>query len=105
MICLCHMRLRRAMVLQKVPDSVLPFQSVFWPYGAYIGFGGSLFFIFFQGWTSFVPWNVEAFFMNYIVLVLFVVLAAGWKLWHKTKWVKLEEADLLSGRRDVHARE
>lgn len=89
------------MALQKVPLSILPFQSALFPYGAYAGFGGSCFFILFQGWTSFAPWSISAFFMNYIVIALFVILALGWKLWHKTKWVKLEEADLLSGRRGV----
>jgi amino acid transporter len=105
MICLCHIRVRRAMALQNVPVSVLPFQAILWPYGTYVGFAVSLFFIIFQGWTSFVPWDVGAFFMNYIVFVLFVVLAASWKLLKKTQWVKLAEADLSSGRRDVHRRE
>jgi amino acid transporter len=87
------------MALQNLPVSVLPFQATFWPYGAYVGFGSSFFFIIFQGWTSFAPWNTSAFFRNYIVIVLFIALTAGWKLWHKTKWVKLKEADLLHGRR------
>jgi len=89
------------MALQNLPVSVLPFQAAFWPCGAYLSFGVSFFFIFFQGGTAFVPWNTSAFFMNYITIMLFIVLAVGWKLWHKTKWVKLEEVDLLDGRRDL----
>lgn len=89
------------MALQNLPVSILPFQAAFWPYGAYLGFGGSLFFIIFQGWTSFVPWNASAFVRNYLVIVLLMILMAGWKLWHKTKWVKLKQVDLLRGRRDM----
>jgi amino acid transporter len=89
------------MALQKLPVSVLPFQAALWPYGAYLGFWGSLFFIFFQGWTAFAPWDTSSFFMNYVVMILFAVLTVGWKLWHKTKWVNLEEVDLLYGRRDI----
>jgi len=89
------------MALQNLSVSVLPFRAAFWPYGAYLGFGGSFFFILFQGWTSFAPWKISAFFMNYIVIILFIILTAGWKLWHKTKWVKLKEVDLLHGRRDM----
>ena len=58
------------MALQKVPVSVLPFHAAFWPYGAYLGFGGSFFFIFFQGWTSFAPWRTSTFLMNYLVIFL-----------------------------------
>lgn len=105
MICFCHIRLRRAMASQKIPDSELPFRGFLWPYGTYIGFGGSIFFIIFQGWTSFVPWDTKSFFMNYIVLILFFILTIGWKLWHRTKWVKVEEADMLSGRRNAPIRE
>lgn len=93
------------MALQNVTVSVLPFQAFLWPYATYIGFAVSVFFIIFQGWTSFVPWDVEGFFMNYIVLMLFVALAASWKLWKKTEWVNLAEADISSGRRDVRGSE
>ncbi|CAG8943060.1 unnamed protein product [Penicillium salamii] len=99
-ICFCHIRLRKAMRLQNISRSRLPYQAQLWPYGAYLGFGGSVFFIFFQGWTSFAPWSVESFFMNYIIVVVFVLLASSWKIFHKTKWVQLESVDLVSGRRD-----
>lgn len=94
------MRLRKAMQLQNISTSVLPYRASFSPWGRYLGFGISIFFVFFQGWTSFAPWSVEKFFMNYIVVIVFIVLAISWKLAHKTKWVNLETADLVSGRRD-----
>ncbi|KAE8155080.1 amino acid permease/ SLC12A domain-containing protein [Aspergillus avenaceus] len=98
-ICLCHLRVRKAMRLQQIPDSILPYRSGIWPWGTYLGLGVSLFFIFFQGWTSFAPWDLQAFFMNYIIVVVFMLLAAIWKVVKRTQWVRLETADLVSGRR------
>ncbi|KAJ5781505.1 uncharacterized protein N7518_009988 [Penicillium psychrosexuale] len=100
-ICLCHIRIRKAMRLQNVSVSILPYQAQFWPYGAYLGFGISVFFIFFQGWTSFAPWSVQKFFMNYVIVVVFIFLAISWKFWHKTSWVQLNTVDLMSGRRHI----
>ncbi|KAL4969457.1 amino acid permease/ SLC12A domain-containing protein [Aspergillus stella-maris] len=99
-ICLCHIRVRKAMALQNIPSSSLPYRAAFWPWGAYAGLVVSIFFIFFQGWTSFAPWSVEDFFMNYIVVVFFILCFVTWKVWHRTQWVRLERADLFSGRRD-----
>ncbi|KAL4899788.1 hypothetical protein BDW74DRAFT_188931 [Aspergillus multicolor] len=98
-ICFCHIRFRKALRYQDIPTSTLPYKAAFWPLGAYIGFGVSVFFILFQGWTAFAPWNVENFFMNYIIVLVFGLLFGSWKVWHRTKWVQLEDADLRSGRR------
>ncbi|KAJ5333897.1 uncharacterized protein N7506_007680 [Penicillium brevicompactum] len=99
-ICLCHIRLRKAMQLQNMSPSVLPYRTGTWPWGAYLGFGISVFFVFFQGWTSFAPWSVQNFFMNYIIVIVFIVLGVSWKIAKKTHWVRLETADLVTGRRD-----
>lgn len=99
-ICFCHIRVRRAMQLQNVSESLLPFKAAFWPWGAYSGLGISVFFIFFQGWTAFAPWNVEEFFMNYVIVLVFVLLFGTWKVWYRTLWVRLDSADLMSGRRN-----
>ena len=37
--------------------------------------------------------------INYILLVAFVLFVVGFKVWKKTKWVKLHEMDISSGRR------
>lgn len=70
---------------------------------AWCGLAGNVFFVFFQGWTSFVPWDIERFFMNYIVVIIFLVLGIAWKVYHKTRFVRSREADLVSHRRDILA--
>lgn len=99
LICLCHIRMRRALKLQGVSVDTLPFQAPGSPYVAYVGLVGNVFFVFFQGWTSFAPWDVQEFFMNYVIILAFIILAVGYKYWKKTKFVDLATADIWTGRR------
>jgi len=46
------------------------------------------------------PFSVDDFVINYILLPVFVGFVVGWKVWHKTKFVKLEEMDIWTGRRE-----
>ncbi|UPK94841.1 hypothetical protein LCI18_005776 [Fusarium solani-melongenae] len=98
LISLNHIRFRMALKAQNIPIDVLPFQAPAWRFCAYLGVGGNLFFAFFQGWTSFAPWDVEAFFMNYVILLVFIILAVSWKVTHKTKFVTLKSIDFSSAR-------
>ncbi|KAF3797504.1 putative amino-acid permease [Colletotrichum gloeosporioides] len=102
LISLNHIRLRMALAAQNISADVLPFQAPAWRFCAYLGLAGNVFFIFFQGWTSFAPWDVEAFFQNYVVVLLFIILAVGWKVVKKTKFVTLKEIDLGTARMMIH---
>lgn len=91
--------MRQAIHQQGFSEDILVFKTKDWI--AWAGAGANLFFILFQGWTAFVPWNVEAFFQNYVIVVVFIVLYGGWKVYHKTPWVNPKMADLVSNRRDL----
>ena len=57
--------------------------------------------MFFQGYTAFLnPFSSTDFVINYILLPVFVLLIVGWKILKRTKWVKLEEMDIWTGRRE-----
>lgn len=101
-MCLSQIRLRQALAKQGVSTDMLPWK-IRSQWIAWFGLTGNVFFVFFQGWTSFVPWDIEKFFMNYIVVIIFLILAVGWKLHHKTRFVRSKEADLVSHRRDILA--
>ncbi|KAL0944742.1 amino acid permease [Colletotrichum truncatum] len=103
LISLNHIRLRMALAAQNISADVLPFQAPAWKFCAYLGLIGNAFFIFFQGWTSFAPWDVEAFFQNYIVVLLFIILTVGFKTVKKTKLVRLKEIDLGVARMVIHS--
>ncbi|GAB1200419.1 hypothetical protein APSETT444_009792 [Aspergillus pseudonomiae] len=99
-ICIAHIRFRKAMVVQGDDPSRLPFQAALYPYGTYFALAATIFLVFFQGYTAFLnPFSVDDFIINYILLPVFVILVVGYKIWHKTKIVKLEEMDIWTGRR------
>lgn len=50
-----------------------------------------------QGFTAFVPWSVEDFFIAYISLILFAVLYIGHKIVYRPALIKPAEADITSG--------
>ncbi|KAI8312167.1 General amino acid permease [Colletotrichum sp. SAR11_59] len=102
LISLNHIRLRMALAAQNISADVLPFQAPAWRFCACLGLAGNVFFIFFQGWTSFAPWDVEVFFQNYVVVLLFIILVVGWKVAKKTKFVNLKEIDLGTARMMIH---
>ena len=52
-----------------------------------------------QAWGSLLPWSAADFVVGYILLPLFFILFFGYKYIFKTKWLRIDEIDLLSGRR------
>ncbi|KAJ5949852.1 Amino acid/polyamine transporter I [Penicillium verhagenii] len=99
-IGICHIRFRRALVAQGEDPSKLPYQAVFYPYGTYIALAANIFLVFFQGYTCFLnPFSASDFVINYILLPVFVLFFVAYKIWNKTKWVRLEDMDIWSGRR------
>nr|OQO30739.1 hypothetical protein B0A51_02435 [Rachicladosporium sp. CCFEE 5018] len=96
-----HVRFRKAWVLQGNSVSDLPYKAMLYPYGTYFVVGLNIFLVVISGYGTFIGgFDVVNFVFNYIVLVIFMVLYVFWKVVKKTKWVKLEEMDLQSGRRD-----
>ena len=76
-------------------------KDIRYPYGTYAALAANVFLIFFQGYTAFLnPFSATSFVINYILLPVFMILLVGYKLWNKTTFVKLEEMDIWSGRRE-----
>ena len=42
---------------------------------------------------------------GYLGVVIYIVLALGWKFWHKTKYVGPSEADIWTGKAEVDRQE
>ncbi|EEH43865.2 uncharacterized protein PADG_00154 [Paracoccidioides brasiliensis Pb18] len=100
-IGITHIRFRKALAAQGEDPSTLPFKAAFYPYGTYISVAANVFLLFFQGYPAFLnPFSAEDFVINYILLPVFVGFVVFWKFYKKTKWVKVEEMDIWSGRRD-----
>lgn len=75
---------------------------MWYPYGTYAALAANIFLIFFQGYTSFLnPFSASSFVISYILLPVFVILLLGYKFLKGTKWVKAEEMDIWTGRRET----
>ncbi|KAF3047374.1 hypothetical protein E8E11_009141 [Didymella keratinophila] len=96
-VCVCHVAFMRALKAQNIDRDTLPFKS--WG-GAPMAWYGLIFTAIItltQGFTAFVPWNTEDFFIAYISLILFAVLYVGHKIVYRPALVKPAEADLVTG--------
>ena len=99
----CHIRFMRALAVRGTPRESLPYMAPFQPWAAWYGFFFNVLIILTQGFTAFIPWDVESFFIAYVSLILFVVLAVGHWAVYRHKIVKLVDMDLDTGRREVDA--
>ena len=60
-----------------------------------------------QGYYVFLPnsWSTSSFLFSYVMVFVDIILYFGWKFIKKTKIVKPEEADLVTGMAEVDAHE
>ncbi|KAF8859734.1 amino acid permease [Acephala macrosclerotiorum] len=108
-ICLCHIRFRTAWKRAGHTLDELPFQSQPGVIGSWLGFVfNSLVFVA-QFWTGFAPEGygdmttnelVINFFEVYLAAPIIIISYVGYKVWFKTKFVKIEDIDLVTGVRD-----
>ncbi|KAJ2911031.1 hypothetical protein GGI21_000242 [Coemansia aciculifera] len=96
-IAFSHIRFRSAYVRQGYDVNDLPYRSVLYPYGPALCLVVITAIVFGQGWTSFAggTFHVETFVTSYVSLPVTIGLYLFWKLWKRTKWVRLEDADVL----------
>lgn len=93
-ICICHLRFMRALEAQNISRDTLPFKSWGGAPLAWYGFIFCTIITITQGFTAFVPWATEDFFIAYISLILFAVLYIGHKIVTRSPLIKAVEADL-----------
>jgi amino acid transporter len=65
-------------------------------YPVYFAIGMGYTIIIFSGFRAFIPFKAETFVTSYFGLAFQFVTFTGWKLYKKTKFVKPDEADLVS---------
>lgn len=97
-VCICHLRFIDALQAQNISRDTLPFKS--WG-GRWLAWYGLVFcavITITQGFTAFVPWVTEDFFIAYISLLLFAVLYIGHKLITRSKFINPAEADIITGK-------
>jgi yeast amino acid transporter len=105
-ISFTHIRFRQAWAAQGKSPSELPFKSFGYPWNAYFGLGANVFLALIQGWTTLSPFDAGTFVDAYILLPLFPIIYFGYKVIFHTRYWRLHEIDLDSGRRkDLDAKD
>jgi amino acid transporter len=99
----CHIAFMRALAARNISRHTLPYEASMQPFFAWYGLAWSIIIIITNGFTAFIPWSTENFFIAYISVILFVVLYIGHKCYllykgESISFVKAEDADLDTGR-------
>jgi amino acid transporter len=97
-VLICHICFMRALKAQNIDRDTLPFKSWGGQPLAIYGVTFTAIITITQGFTAFVPWNVEEFFIAYVSLILFAVLYLGHKIVTRSAFIKPAEADIWSGK-------
>ena len=99
-ILVSYLFMIRAMKAQGVPREAMPYRNFMLPWGAPIALFLTCLIIIFNGYGAFFPhFQVDKFLTSYIGIPVFLINIAWWKIFKKTKAVRPEEADLVTGRR------
>lgn len=99
-VLVSYLAMIRAMKVQGVDRSVMPYRNVLLPWGAYIALAITVVVILFSGYAAFIPrFQVDKFLTAYIGIPVYVGNVLWWKYFKGTKRVRPEDVDLVTGRR------
>lgn len=100
-VLVSYLAMMRGMKAQGIPRNVMPYRNPLLPWGAYIALAITVLVIVFSGYNAFIPhFQVDKFLTSYIGIVVYLANIAWWKIFKKTRRVRPEEMDLVTGRRD-----
>ncbi|KAF2100210.1 hypothetical protein NA57DRAFT_64871 [Rhizodiscina lignyota] len=110
MICLSHIRMRRAWKVQGRSKEDLPWRTWTWPWGAYWGLFWCVLLIiaefYLSVWPLGEPTTAKNFFANYVSVVAIIVIYIAAKIYYRDRrWVDTATVDLDAGRRFYKAEE
>ncbi|KAB8068757.1 amino acid permease/ SLC12A domain-containing protein [Aspergillus leporis] len=99
-LCVCYIRFYAGMKAQGIPRETLPWKAPLQPYAAWVGFIGSTIITLVAGFPVFLKgnWSSSDFVASYIGIPIFIAPIIGWKLFHRTKFIRASNIDLWSGR-------
>ncbi|KAH6847761.1 amino acid permease-domain-containing protein [Chaetomium sp. MPI-CAGE-AT-0009] len=110
--CLAHVRMRRAWAYRHRSVADLAFRAQAGVVGSWVGFGFNCLILVAQVWVAVAPlprddggewdWSSRAqnFFVQCLALPVVLVFWLGHKMWFRTEFVRVEDMDIDTGRRD-----
>lgn len=103
-ILVTYIRFHKGLKHQGIDRNTLPYKAPFQPYASYFGVLFVTLVIIFNGFQVFIKgeWNVNTFITAYICLPIFLVLYVGYKVIVRPKFVRVEDMDFTTGRRELN---
>lgn len=111
--CLAHIRLRQAWAYNNRSLSDIAFKAQFGVVGSWIGLVFNCLVLVTQTWVAITPIEMDSapeppspierarsYFVSCLALPVVLCFALGHKLWFRTSYVKVEDMDIDTGRRD-----
>ncbi|KAL3897949.1 MAG: hypothetical protein SGCHY_003068 [Lobulomycetales sp.] len=110
MICIVHIRFRKAYVLQGYKIEELPFKAWLYPYGAYFSIIITLLILIISPiLAALAPPEEDGegngflqFMASFISIPVYFLIYLAYKLYHKTAFVPLKQVDIRSGNINVY---
>lgn len=101
--CYTYVRFYHGLKYNGIDRNSLPFKSPLQPYLAYFSIVFCLVIAFFNGFDAFFPgrFSAKSFVPPYINIPIFLCLFFGYKFWNKTKFVRVEDIDIWSGKAEI----
>ena len=102
-----HIRFVAARKAQGIPDSALAYTAPLGAAGSWGALAFTVLITIFKNFTVFIPsskygnFDWRNFITGYLGLPLYVIMFFGYKAMKKTKWIKSEDADLYTGKREI----
>ncbi|KAF8753328.1 Amino acid transporter [Rhizoctonia solani] len=102
-ILVSYLRMYYGLKKQGISRDDFPYKAPFQPYASWFGAIFVFLVLLFNGFTVFLRgnWDVTVFLAAYICIPIFVVFYLYWKIAKRTKWVRLEDIDFVTGRREL----
>ncbi|OAV99426.1 hypothetical protein PTTG_04513 [Puccinia triticina 1-1 BBBD Race 1] len=102
-ILLAYIRFYHGLKYSGIDRNTFAYTAPFQPWLSYFGLAMCTLIIIFNGFEVFLTgkWSISKFVSAYISLPIFVVFFIGWKTYHKTDFVRLDQMDFETGRREL----
>jgi amino acid transporter len=113
-ICWAHIQFRKAWTLQGNSLSDLVYQSPIGVYGSWVGLISLILILAAQFWVAIAPQGAgdslsggeraTNFFEAYLAMPVVLLFYGVYKVGYKTRWVKVKEIDLVTGRNEFESK-
>ncbi|CAG9982775.1 unnamed protein product [Clonostachys byssicola] len=93
----------RARKAQGFPSSKLYYVAPLQPYTAMMAMSLGILVLLTLGFDVFYPFDIRGFITSYFCIPYTIVLFIGWKIAKKTSYIKPEDADFVTGKKEIDA--